>query len=114
VRFSRQGVIIAAKAVADSLARTFRRRAGFRVVAVLARLLCLTAHRDEATELAYAALCADGPVMCLAGLSLVPGHQGGHGALRDESRRLGIARLHRTLAGLPLLRAAEAGRVDLR
>ena len=75
---------------------------------------CLAARADELTELADAVLCADGPVRCLAGLSLVPGHRRGHGALYDAVNcgRIGIARLRRSLAGLPLPRAAD-GRLML-
>jgi DDE superfamily endonuclease len=56
--------------------------------AVLARFrrefhACLTARADELSELADAVLCAQGPVRCLAGLSLEPGHRRGHGALYD-------------------------------
>ena len=49
-------------------------------------------------------LCADGPVKTLAGLSLVPEHRRGHGALYDavDHGRLDIARLRRAVAGLPL------------
>ena len=59
-------------------------------------------------------LCADGPVRGLAGLSLVPEHRRGHGALYDavNGGRIEIARLRRSLAGLPLPRAAD-GRLML-
>jgi hypothetical protein len=75
---------------------------------------CLTARRDEIFELADAVLCTDGPVRNLAALSLVPEHQRGHGALYDavNQGRIGIARLRRVLAGLPLPRAAD-GRLML-
>jgi hypothetical protein len=75
---------------------------------------CLSARADELCELADAVLCADGPVRNLAGLSLVPGHQRGHGALYDavNGGRIDIARLRRSLAGLPLPRAAD-GRLML-
>ena len=75
---------------------------------------CLTARADELSELADAVLCAGGPVRCLAGLSLVAGHRRGHGALYDavNSGRIEIARLRRSLAGLPLPRAAD-GRLML-
>jgi DDE superfamily endonuclease len=75
---------------------------------------CLTARADELRELADAVLCADGPVRCLAGLSLAPGHRRGHGALYDAVNhgRIDIARLRRSLAGLPLPRAAD-GRLML-
>src|SRR4051794_19862897 len=93
--------------------------AGAGPLAVLSRFradfhACLTARRDEIFELADAVLCADGPVRCLAGLSLVPEHRRGHGALYDAvSRgRIDIPRLRRSLAGLPLPRA-EDGRLML-
>src|SRR5712691_390364 len=74
----------------------------------------LTARADELSELADAVLCADGPVRTLAGLSLAPEHQRGHGALYDAVNhgRIEFARLRRTLAGLPLPRAAD-GRIML-
>jgi hypothetical protein len=75
---------------------------------------CLTARADELSELADAVLCADGPVMTLAGLSLAPEHRRGHGALYDAVNhgRVDVARLRRSLAGLPLPRAAD-GRLML-
>jgi hypothetical protein len=75
---------------------------------------CLAARADELCELADAVLCADGPVRNLAGLSLMPGHRRGHGALYDAVNhgRIDIARLRRSLAGLPLPRAAD-GRLVL-
>jgi DDE superfamily endonuclease len=75
---------------------------------------CLTARADELSELADAVLCADGPVKTLAGLSLAPEHRRGHGALYDAVNhgRVDIARLRRSLAGLPLPRAAD-GRLML-
>jgi hypothetical protein len=75
---------------------------------------CLTARGDEIFELADAVLCADGPVRNLAALSLAPGHRRGHGALYDAVNhgRMEIARLRRSLAGLPLRRAA-GGRLVL-
>jgi len=65
---------------------------------------CFTARADALFELADAVLCADGPVKTLAGLSLAPEHQRGHGALYDAVNcgRIDIARLRRSLAGLPL------------
>jgi hypothetical protein len=59
-------------------------------------------------------LCADGPVRDLAGLSLAPEHRRGHGALYDAVNcgRVDIGRLRRSLAGLPLPRAAD-GRLVL-
>jgi hypothetical protein len=75
---------------------------------------CLTARGDEIFELADAVLCAEGPVRDLAGLSLVPEHRRGHGALYDavNQGRIDIGRLRRALAGLPLPRAAD-GRLML-
>ena len=65
---------------------------------------CFTRRADALFELAEAVLCADGPVETLAGLSLAPEHQRGHGALYDAVNcgRIDIARLRRALAGLPL------------
>jgi hypothetical protein len=45
---------------------------------------CLDARAGELSELVDAVLCADGPVRCLAGLSLAPGHRRGHGALQQR------------------------------
>ena len=75
---------------------------------------CLTARADELSELAEAVLCADGPVRNLAALSLAPEHRRGHGALYDAVNygRIDIGRLRRSLAGLPLPRAAD-GRLML-
>jgi hypothetical protein len=93
--------------------------AGAGPLAVLSRFRlgfhrCLTARRDELSELADAVLCADGPVKTLAGLSLAPEHRRGHGALYDAVNhgRIDIARLRRSLAGLPLPRSAD-GRLML-
>jgi DDE superfamily endonuclease len=93
--------------------------AGSGPLAVLSRFrrdfhACLTARADELSELADAVLCADGPVRTLAGLSLAPEHRRGHGALYDAVNhgRVGIGRLRRSLAGLPLPRAAD-GRLVL-
>jgi hypothetical protein len=49
-------------------------------------------------------LCAGGPVRILAGLSLVPEHRRGHGALYDglNAGRIEVARLRWALAALPL------------
>jgi hypothetical protein len=65
---------------------------------------CLTARADALFELADAVLCSGGPVRTLAGLSLAPEHQRGHGALYDAVNcgRIQVARLRRVLAGLPL------------
>ena len=93
--------------------------AGTGPAAVLSRFrldfhACLTTRADELCELADAVLCADGPVRSLAALSLSPGHRRGHGALYDAVNhgRIDIARLRRSLAGLPLPRAAD-GRLVL-
>src|SRR5712691_3117883 len=74
----------------------------------------LTARADELSELADAVLCAGEPVRVLAGLSLAPEHRRGHGALYDAvgHGRIDVARLRRSLAGLPLPRAA-GGRLML-
>src|SRR5437764_4403165 len=93
--------------------------AGAGPLAVLSRFrvdfhACLTARADELSELADAVLCTDGPVRDLAGLSLAPEHRRGHGALYDavSHGRVDIGRLRRSLAGLPLPRAAD-GRLVL-
>jgi hypothetical protein len=90
--------------------------AGQGPAAVLARFRresynCLTARGNEIFELADAVLCASGPVRDLAGLSLMPEHQRGHGALYDavNQGRTDIGRLRRALAGLPLPPACAAG-----
>jgi hypothetical protein len=44
---------------------------------------CLDARADALFELADAAICTDGPVTSLAGLSLAPVFRRGHGALYD-------------------------------
>ena len=93
--------------------------AGAGPLAVLSRFRldfhqCLTARADELCELADAVLCTDGPVKTLAALSLAPEHQRGHGALYDAVNhgRIDTGRLRRSLAGLPLPRAAD-GRLML-
>jgi hypothetical protein len=108
--------MITTKAVMDSL---LEHAADVESLAVLSRFrqdfhACLTARADELCELADAVLCADGPVRSLAGLSLAPEHRRGHGALYDAVNhgRIDIARLRRSLAGLPLPRAAD-GRLML-
>src|SRR5215472_19217062 len=75
---------------------------------------CFTTRADELFELADAVLCAEGPVKTLAGLSLAAEHRRGHGALYDgvSHGRIDIGRLRRSLAGLPLPRAAD-GRLVL-
>ena len=97
------------------LARGCQRRASSRAVAVPAGVSCLPDRpQREIFELADAVLCAGRPVRALAGLSLVPEHRRGHGALYDAVNRgrIDIARLRRSLAGLPLPRAAD-GRLML-
>src|SRR4249920_2873301 len=108
--------MITTKAVMDSL---LEHAADVESLAVLSRFrldvhACLTARADELSELADAVLCADGPVKTLAGLSLAPEHRRGHGALYDAVNhgRIDIRRLRRSLAGLPLPRAAD-GRLML-
>src|SRR2546427_3096596 len=93
--------------------------AGAGPLAVLSRFRidfhqCLTARADELFELADAVLCADGPVRDLAGLSLVPGHQRGHGAVYDalNAGRADIARLRWAVGSLPLPRWPD-GRIRL-
>jgi len=75
---------------------------------------CLDVRGDELFELADALLCTDGPVKTLVELSLAPEHRRGHGALYGglNCGRLDVARLRRTVAGLPLPRAAD-GRIVL-
>lgn len=75
---------------------------------------CLTARADALFELTDALLCADGPVKTLVDLTLAPEHRRGHGTLYDglNSGRLEMARFRRTLASLPLPRAA-GGRIVL-
>jgi hypothetical protein len=65
---------------------------------------CLTARGDELFELADAVLCGDGPVRDLAGLSLVPGHRRGHGAVYDalNAGRVDIGLLRWAVGCLPL------------
>ena len=66
------------------------------------------ARADELSELADAVLCADGPARTLAGLSLVPEHRRGHGALYeavnhgrvDAGRLSGAGRAAVTAGGL--------------
>lgn len=75
---------------------------------------CLPARADALFDLADAVLCADGPVKTLVDLTLVAEHRRGHGAMYDALNcgRLEPARLRRTLARLPLPRAAD-GRIVL-
>src|ERR1017187_3675673 len=73
-----------------------------------------TARAHALFELCDALLCTDGPVKTLAGLSLAPEHRRGHGALYDavDHGQVGIGRLRRAVAGLPLPRACD-GRLML-
>jgi hypothetical protein len=65
---------------------------------------CFTARADALFELADSVLCAEGRVRTLVGLSLVPEHRRGHGALYDavNSGRIKVTRLRWSLAALPL------------
>jgi hypothetical protein len=74
----------------------------------------MSARADTLFELTDAVLCAQGPVISLAELSLVPEHRRGHGALYDAVNhgRIEVNRLRVTLAGQPLPRAAD-GRLVL-
>jgi DDE superfamily endonuclease len=96
--------MITTKAVMDSL---IEHAAAVESLAVLSRFradfrACLAGRGDELFELADAVLCADGPVRTLAGLSLVPEHRRGHGALYDavSHGQIQVGRLRRALAGL--------------
>ncbi len=75
---------------------------------------CLYSRADVLFELTDAILCTDGPVKTLVELSLAVEHRRGHGALYAALDRgwLEPARVRRTLAGLPLPRAAD-GRIVL-
>jgi hypothetical protein len=74
----------------------------------------LGARADALFELSEAVLCADGPVTSLVELSLVAEHRRGHGAMYDALAQGGVHpdRLRRSLASLPLPRAAD-GRIVL-
>src|SRR5262249_31997225 len=75
---------------------------------------CLSLRADALFELGEAVLCAEGPVRSLVELSLAAEHRRGHGALYDAvaNGRVEVARLRRSLAGLPVPRAAD-GRIML-
>jgi hypothetical protein len=75
---------------------------------------CLSGRGDALFELADAVLCTDGPVRSLVDLALAPEHRRGHGALYGglNHGRIEVDRLRRTLAGLPLPKAAD-GRIVL-
>jgi hypothetical protein len=74
----------------------------------------LTTRADALFELTDAVLCADGPVRSLVDLTLVAEHRRGHGAMYDAlcEGRVEPQRLRRSLASLPLPRAAQ-GRIVL-
>jgi hypothetical protein len=74
---------------------------------------CLASRADELFELCDGVLCADGAVKTLVGLSLVPEHRRGHGALYDglNHGRIHIAALSVALAAITLPRLA--GRIAL-
>lgn len=75
---------------------------------------CLPRRADALFELCDAVLCADGPVRSLVDLTLVAEHRRGHGAMYDALNhgQVEIGRLRRSLAELPLPRAAD-GRIVL-
>lgn len=75
---------------------------------------CLVSRSDALFELCDALLCTDGPVRTLVDLALAPERRRGHGALYSGLNRggIGVARLRRALAGVPLPRAAD-GRLVL-
>ncbi len=75
---------------------------------------CVTSRSDALFELADAVLCGDGPVRSLAELSLVGEHRRGHGSLYAAlaQGRIDAERMRRTLASVPLPRAAD-GRLVL-
>src|SRR4051812_37291871 len=75
---------------------------------------CITARADALFEVTDALLCTDGPVKSLVDLVLAPEHRRGHGGMYDglNSGHIDVERLRRTLAGLPLPRAAD-GRIVL-
>ena len=108
--------MITTKAVMDSLQDCAARVEALGVLSRFRRDFhgCLITRGDELFELADALLCAEGPVKTLVGLSLAPEHRRGHGALYDavNAGRIDIGRLRRSVAGLPLPRAAD-GRLML-
>jgi len=65
---------------------------------------CLTGRPDELFELCDAVLCGEGPVRVLAGLSLVPGHRRGHGAVYDalNAGRADVSQLRWAVGAVPL------------
>ena len=77
-------------------------------------MAALAARADALFELTDAILCADSPVRSLVELSLVAEHRRGHGAMYDALARGAVEpqRIRRSLASLPLPRAAD-GRIVL-
>ncbi|GAA1587937.1 hypothetical protein GCM10009678_82980 [Actinomadura kijaniata] len=75
---------------------------------------CLPRYGDVLFEVCEAVLCTDGPVKTLVDLTLAPEHRRGHGALYAGLNQgcVDVARLRRSLAALPLPRAAD-GRLVL-
>jgi hypothetical protein len=75
---------------------------------------CLNGRGDALFELTDVLLGTDGPVKTLVDLALAPEHRRGHGALYGglDKGHVDIDRLRRTLAGLPLPKAAD-GRLVL-
>ena len=74
---------------------------------------CFSARGDALFEVCEAVLCADGPVTSLVGLSLVPEHRRGHGALYDALNEGAVDEdaLRARLVGVPLPRLG--GRIVL-
>jgi hypothetical protein len=114
--FSLKSTLITTKAVRVSLLDDAAR---VESLTVLSRFrtdfyACLPARADALFELTDALLCADGPVKTLVELSLAPEHRRGHGAMYGglNHGRLDVTRLRKTVAGLPLPRAAD-GRIVL-
>jgi hypothetical protein len=70
---------------------------------------CLPGRADELFDLVDAVLCGGGPVRDLAGLSLVPGHLRGHGAVYDalNAGRVEVGRLRWAAGVLPLQTGAD-------
>ena len=75
---------------------------------------CLGQRADAQFELCDAVLCAEGPVTTLVGLSQVPEHRRGHGALYDGLAvgSIDVDRLRQKLVTLPLPRDQD-GRIVL-
>jgi hypothetical protein len=114
--FSLKSTLITTKAVRVSLLDDAAR---VESLTVLSRFrtdfyTCLPARADALFELTDALLCTGGPVKTLVDLSLAPEMRRGHGALYGALNHglLDVARLRRSLAGLPLPRARD-GRIVL-